>query len=62
MSNWNSVKEITNWEGGTVRNELEWRTSSKKKLRATALQYFEKRVFLGRVIFCNSSNTATVPK
>jgi hypothetical protein len=41
MSNWNSVKEITNWEGGTVElwndEELEWRTSSKRKLRAIAL-------------------------
>jgi hypothetical protein len=58
LSNWNSVKEITNWEGGTVRNELEWRTSSERKLRATALQavicYFvigslQERLFFGTV-------------
>jgi hypothetical protein len=61
MNNWNSVKEITNWEDGTVEiwnsdEWLEWRTSSKRKLRATALQAvvcyfvigsFEERLFFG---------------
>jgi hypothetical protein len=71
MTNWNSVKEVTNWKvvqwnSGTVRNELEWCTSSERKLRATELQavicYFVKGGFLGTVIFWSSSNTATVSK
>jgi hypothetical protein len=43
------------WNSGTVRNELEWRTSSERKVRATALQAvicyfvtgsFKERLFL----------------
>jgi hypothetical protein len=63
MSNWNSVKEVTNWKveqwnSGTVRNELLWNTLSKRKLRATALQdvtcyfiigFFSERLFFGTV-------------
>jgi hypothetical protein len=63
VSNWNSVKEVTIWESeqwksGTVRNELVWRTSSKGKLRATALQavicyfvigFYSERLFFGTV-------------
>jgi hypothetical protein len=71
MSNWNSVKEITNWERGT--GEL-W--NSKEKVGVAHVKYeeaesdsasscymlFRNRVFLGTVISLNSSNTATVQK
>jgi hypothetical protein len=60
MSNWINVKEMTNWEGGTVElwnieEELEWRTPSKRKLRAIALQavicYFVIGSFKAQLFF-----------
>jgi hypothetical protein len=34
----NTFGKVAQWNSGTVRNELEWRTSNLRKVRATALQ------------------------